>query len=379
MQGQPRGRGNAKPFVDHLGFHGIPRLHAFARCARRRPRAGLEYVSDATPGIRRRGSAPHFSYFDSAGRPLRSAATLQRIRALVIPPAWTDVWICPSEHGHLQAAGRDACGRKQYRYHARWREVRDAEKFGHLMEFALALPALRRRVRRHLDAPSFTREKVLAAIVHLLDTTFVRVGNEEYARANRSFGLTTLRNRHVRVLGAEVRFRFIGKSGKPHAVEVADARLARIIRRCQDLPGQALFGYLDANGVVQRIGSADVNDFLRALTGRGITAKDFRNWAGTVLALTALRASPPANSARASKTHLRAAFAAVAEMLRNTPAVCRKCYVHPRVVEAYLAGRLPKTSTSGALPRLRHFRADEAAVLRLLRRRSRPETKRGAD
>ncbi|MBS0659328.1 MAG: DNA topoisomerase IB [Verrucomicrobia bacterium] len=329
--------------------------------------AGLVYVNDAEPGIRRLGSPPDFTYLDPRGRRLRAAADLARIRALAIPPAWTDVWICPLADGHIQAVGRDARGRKQYRYHARWREVRDAEKFGHLLEFAQALPALRRRVERLLAQPALSREKVLAGIVHLLDTTFIRVGNEEYARTNRSFGLTTLRNRHVQVRGAEIRFRFLGKSGRQHAVEVADARLAKLVRRCQDLPGQALFGYLDERGEVQRITSSDVNDFLRAATGREITAKDFRTWAGTVLALTALRATPPAASARAARPHLRAAFEAVATMLRNTAAVCRKSYIHPCVVEAYLAGRLQSIRRRSPARRLRHFRSDEADALSLLR------------
>ena len=302
--------------------------------------AGLRYVSDAAPGIVRLPDGGAFRYRDPHGQPVTDDATLARIRSLAIPPAWTDVWICKFDNGHLQATGRDARKRKQYRYHPRWRSVRDEVKFGRMISFGLALPAIRRQVDAALRLPGLPREKVLATVVYLLQATMMRIGNEEYARTNKSFGLTTLRTRHVRVDGRAVQFRFRGKSGVVHDVTVADKRLARIIARMRDLPGQELFQYLDDEGEPHAIGSSDVNDYLRAISGEDYTAKDFRTWSGTVLALRALRECAPCESDAQAKKHIARAIDSVAERLGNTPAICRKCYVHPAVIESYLDGSL---------------------------------------
>src|SRR3954471_13614163 len=300
--------------------------------------AGLRYVSDADPGIERRVTSKGFRYFAAGGAPVRNAATLKRMRALAIPPAWTDVWICPRADGHLQATGRDARRRKQYRYHDRWREVRDETKYGRLATFGRALPRIRRRVARDLALPGLPRDKVLATIVHLLETTFVRIGNAEYARDNESFGLTTLRERQVRVAGSRMRFKFRGKSGVPHEVALADARLARIVRHMQELPGEELFHYVDEQGDPRPIESADVNAYLRSIAGDDFTSKDFRTWAGTLLCARALSALPAPRSTTAGRRDIRRAVEAASQMLRNTPAVCRKCYIHPHVFETYLGG-----------------------------------------
>jgi DNA topoisomerase I len=300
--------------------------------------AGLRHVHDDRPGLRRIPAKNGFRYADADGRPVRDAATLARIRALAIPPAWRDVWICPSPDGHLQATGRDAKGRKQYRYHPRWRHVRDDVKYERMLAFGLALPAIRAQVDAALALPGLPRDKVLATVVHLLQATMMRIGNEEYVRDNRSYGLTTLRNRHVRIDGSKVRFRFRGKSGVQHDVTVTDRRLARIIRRTRDLPGQDLFQYVDDEGQLHSIGSGDVNDYLRAISGSDYTAKDFRTWHGSVLAAQALLACGPAASAADAKKNVVRAVEAVARRLGNTPAVCRKCYVHPAVIDAYLGG-----------------------------------------
>jgi DNA topoisomerase-1 len=322
--------------------------------------AGLRYVTDDSPGIHRRGGAGHggaagrtgrskgFVYFDAQGRRLRDAAQLARITALAIPPAWTSVWICPLPNGHLQATGRDARGRKQYRYHAEWRAVRDATKFGRMVAFGEALPRLRARVGRDLALAGLPREKVLAAVVRLLETTLIRIGNEEYARQNRSFGLTTLRNRHVEIDGAELRFNFRGKSGKEHSVMVADRRLARVVRACRDLPGHELFQYLDDSDTRQSVSSEDVNGYLREATGEELSAKDFRTWGGTVLALSALSAIGCATSAAEADRCVAAAVKLVAEQLGNRPAICRKYYVHPAVLEAFAGGRLAEVLAHGA-------------------------------
>lgn len=307
--------------------------------------AGLRYVSDAGPGIRRRRRGAGFSYVEAQGRTVRDAAQLARIRALAIPPAWTSVWICPLPNGHLQATGRDARGRKQYRYHAAWRVERDATKFNRMVAFGEALPRLRARVAADLALPGLPRAKVLAAVVRLLETTLIRVGNEEYVRQNHSFGLTTLRNRHVEIDGAELRFQFRGKSGKLHSVAVADRRLARVVRACRDLPGHELFQYLDEEGARQSVGSEDVNDYLREVTGEDLSAKDFRTWGGTVLALSALAAVGCAGSAGATTRSIADAVKQVAEQLGNRPAVCRRYYIHPAVLEAFAAGRLPADLT----------------------------------
>jgi DNA topoisomerase I len=326
--------------------------------------AGLRYVSDAANGIARRRAGTGFHYVAPDGSAVRDAETLARIRRLAIPPAWQDVWICSRDDGHLQATGRDARGRKQYRYHPRWREVRDETKYARMIAFGRALPRVRRRVARDLRRPGLPRAKVLAAIVRLLETTFIRIGNEEYARANESFGLTTLRGRQVRVRGARLDFSFRGKSGVRHEVVLTDRRLAAIVRHVQDLPGEELFQYVDEAGETRAIGSADVNDYLREITGEGFTSKDFRTWAGTLLCAQALaRLEAPASQAVARREIVQA-VAGAAKALRNTPAVCRKCYVHPVVLESYAAGRL-RAEMRGA--------SNEGALIALLREAERAE------
>jgi DNA topoisomerase-1 len=325
--------------------------------------AGLRYVSDADPGIRRRRKGKGFEYLDPQGRRIGDRHALARIRALVIPPAWRDVWICPRADGHIQAVGRDARRRKQYRYHAGWREVRDATKYERMVPFARRLPAIRRRVAQDLKSPGLPREKVLALVVRLLERTCIRVGNSEYARTNGSFGLTTLRDRHVAVSSGTVRFRFKGKSGKLHEIDVEDRRLARLVRTVQDLPGQELFQYLDDDGTPRAIGSGDVNDYLRAIAGEEFTAKDFRTWAGTVAAARALADQPVPESAAAAKRAVADAIKLVAAQLGNTATVCRKCYVHPVVLDGFAAGVTLDTATAVAA---RGLTADERATLALL-------------
>jgi DNA topoisomerase I len=334
--------------------------------------AGLRYVSDEMPGIRRRRSGRGFSYVDPEGRPLRDRATLRRIRSLAVPPAWSDVWICPHANGHIQATGRDARGRKQYRYHARWRLVRDSNKYERMVAFARALPKIRRRVERDLSEPGLTRGKVLAAVVRLLETTFVRVGNEEYARDNQSYGLTTLRDRHVDVHGSWVRLMFRGKGGKRHEVGLQDRRVAKVVKACQDLPGQVLFQYME-DGEERQIDSGDVNDYLREASGEDFTAKDFRTWAGTVLAARALEELEAFDSETQAKRNVVRAIESVAGMLGNTTSVCRKCYVHPAVIDAYLDGSMLQTLKQRAEQEMREgvasLRPEEAAVLALLQQR----------
>ncbi|HEY8923543.1 MAG TPA: DNA topoisomerase IB [Polyangia bacterium] len=364
--------------------------------------AGLRHVSDRrTAGLTRRAtgrrvhqgrrSVPVFDIVDARGRLVRDEATLERIRRLAIPPAWTDVWICPDPRGHLQATGRDARGRKQYRYHPRWREERDSTKYERMIDFGRAWPRLRRAIAADLKLPGLPRRKVLATVVRLLDTTFIRVGNEEYERTNHSFGLTTLKDRHVEIGRGRVRFHFRGKSGVFHDISVHDPTVARIVRRCRDLPGQELFQYLDEDGRPASLGSSDVNDYIHELAGHDFTAKDIRTWAGTVLAAAALhtlvsggavtkeRTRPgrraEAGRGRPSNRDVTRAIEQVAERLGNTAAVCRKCYVHPHVVASFLDGtlsdafaRLPRAprATTGLHP-------DERAVLALLRRRAAAE------
>ena len=320
--------------------------------------ARLRYVSDALPGIARRRAGRAFRYVAPEGSDVRDEATLARIRRLAVPPAWTNVWICPREDGHLQATGRDARGRKQYRYHARWREVRDEGKYARLVAFGRALPRIRRRVQRDLSRPGLPREKALAAVVRLLERTFIRVGNEEYARENESFGLTTLRERQVCVEGATLRFKFPGKSGVQHELAVTDRRIAGIVRRMQELPGEELFQYVDDEGATRSIESADVNAYLKSIAGDEFTSKDFRTWAGTLLCARALCSLPPPASPTAGKREIVQAVRSVAGALRNTQAVCRRCYIHPRVIDSYLEGRL-QAAMSG--------RSDEAALIALLR------------
>jgi DNA topoisomerase I len=330
--------------------------------------AGLRYVSDTMPGIRRKKSGKGFAYVDRDGKSIKDPKELARIRALAIPPAYTDVWICPSANGHIQATGRDARGRKQYRYHPKWREVRDETKFGRMLAFSQVLPQVRARVERDLSRQGLPREKVLATVVRLLESTCIRVGNDEYAKANRSFGLTTLQDRHVEVSGANLRFEFRGKSGKVHQVSLSDRRLARIVQRCQALPGEDLFQYVDDEGVRQTIGSGDVNDFIREISGEEFTAKDFRTWAGTILAVEALTQLGAWASQRQAKSNVLRAIDRVAEQLNNTRAVCRKYYVHPAVFESYLAGTMLKGLQNGTKDAAKEsLSAEEAAVVRLLR------------
>ena len=324
----------------------------------------LVYVSDTEPGLRRRRAGKGFTYVDARGRRVRDRATLQRIRALAIPPAYRDVWISAKANGHLQATGRDARGRKQYRYHARWRQVRDAEKFDRMLAFGRALPRLRRRVREDLAREGLSRDKVLAIVVAVMADTLVRIGNDEYAKTNQSFGLTTLRNRHVEFLGSgRLRLKFRGKGGKEHDVVLDDARLARLVRRCQQLPGQQLFQYIDDDEEVQPVGSGEVNDYLREAMGSEFTAKDFRTWGGALAALRLLAAQPEeAHEGRVATTIRNEVIAAVARMLRNTPAICRKSYIDPRIFEAWEEGRLAKVVRGARGPR-----QWEQALLRLLR------------
>jgi DNA topoisomerase-1 len=335
--------------------------------------AGLRYVSDTRPGIRRRKSGKGFTYTRADGCRLTEANVLSRIKSLAIPPAWTDVWICPFADGHIQATGRDAKGRKQYRYHVLFREVRESTKYEHVVAFAEALPALRAKVGEHMGLRGLPREKVLATVVHLLETTLIRVGNDDYAKQNNSYGLTTLKTRHVAVDGNEVRFRFTGKSGKHWSLRVRDRRIAKIIRACQELPGQELLQYLDDEGKPQDVTSSDVNAYLKEITGKDITAKDFRTWAGTVLAAMALNEVKSFDTAAQAKRNLRTAIENVAARLGNTATICRKCYVHPEVLTSYLDGYLVLEVKSVVESELRedldHLKPEEAAVLAILRGR----------
>ncbi|PHK93625.1 DNA topoisomerase I [Pseudoroseomonas rhizosphaerae] len=334
---------------------------------------GLRYVSDETPGLTRRRSGKGWSYRDAKGAPVRDKAVLARLRALAIPPAWTEVWICPHANGHIQATGRDAKGRKQYRYHAGWRAARDETKYRHILQFARLLPALRARVDQDMAARGLGREKVLATVVHLLDTTLIRVGNEDYAQANGSYGLTTLRDQHVDVRGESLRFAFRGKSGKEWRLSLRDRRVARVVRACQDLPGQDLFQYRDEEGALQSIDSADVNAYLREVTGEDITAKDFRTWAGTVLAAMALSEFEAFDSQAAAKRNIRAAVERAAARLGNTPAICRQCYIHPEVLDSYLQGSLLVQVKQEVDAELRgdlsSLKPEEAAVLAFLHKK----------
>jgi DNA topoisomerase-1 len=333
--------------------------------------AGLRYVSDESPGYTRQRRGKKFVYYDTEGKEIRDETRILRLNRLAIPPAYTDVWICPSPNGHLQATGRDARGRKQYRYHERWREVRDENKYEKMIVFAQALPKIRSRINRDLKRRGLPREKVLATVVQLLEKTFIRVGNEEYVKENKSFGLTTLRNRHVEVKGAKLRFRFRGKSGQDHDIDTEDWRVARIIKKLQELPGQEVFQYLDEEGERRQVTSEDVNQYLREISGEDFTAKDFRTWAGTVMAAMALQAQDAFENNSQAKKNVKAAISAVAKMLGNTPAVCRKCYVHPAVLETYLDGNLIeglKKRTEDMLENsLGDLRSEEAAVLAFLR------------
>jgi DNA topoisomerase-1 len=330
--------------------------------------AGLQYVNDDRPGYTRKANNGEFEYLDTQGKIIRDEQRLLRIKRSAIPPAWTDVWICPSPTGHIQATGRDARRRKQYRYHERWRELRDENKFGRLADFAKALPKIRQRVTHDMRLPGLPREKVLATVVRLLERTFIRIGNAEYARENKSFGLTTMQDRHVTVKGACLRFRFRGKSGRQHEVDVTDRRIAKIVSKCQDLPGQDLFQYVDDEGEARNVTSQDVNDYLREITNENFTAKDFRTWAGTVLGAIALNAQGAFETKKQAKANLKTAICAVAELLGNTPAICRKCYVHPAILEAYVT----RTQIAGLNQAIKtpediNLRAVERAVSKFLR------------
>src|SRR5471030_310348 len=324
----------------------------------------LHYVDDSQPGLSRKILRGKFVYFDLDGQRIRDEAQIKRINSLVIPPAYTDVWICADPRGHLQATGRDARGRKQYRYHPRWREIRDENKYSRMIEFGLALPKVRKQLEAQLAAPGIGRDKVMATVVSLLDATLIRIGNSQYARDNRSYGLTTLRNKHVEVKGSAILFQFRGKSGVEHQISVKDRRLARIIKRCMELPGQNLFQYLDDEGQRHTVTSSDVNAYLHELTGADFTAKDYRTWAGSALALATLRKlhwEPEADA----KKHIVEMVKAVSRQLGNTPAICRKCYIHPAVLEGFLLGELAR------LPRTRQrkgLRLEDVALATFLQR-----------
>jgi len=333
---------------------------------------GLRHVSDEAPGITRERSGKNFRYRKD-GKLVRDAETLKRIRSLVIPPAWTDVWICPHPNGHLQATGRDDRRRKQFRYHPRWREIRDETKYARMVVFARALPKIRRRVQKDMSLPGMPREKVLATVVRLLEVSLIRIGNDEYARENDSFGLTTLRNKHVDVRGSELRFHFRGKAGKWHNVDIRDRHIAKIVERCQELPGQELFQFVADDGTRRDVRSEDVNEYLREISGQDFSAKDFRTWAGTVLAARALREFEKFETKAQAKKNIVAAIESVAGKLGNTPAVCKKCYIHPHVIDSYLEGTLvemlkPRAEKTMAKS-LRGLPVEESAVLGLLQRR----------
>ncbi|MBA3945698.1 MAG: DNA topoisomerase IB [Herpetosiphonaceae bacterium] len=302
--------------------------------------AGLRYVTDTKPGIRRERMGDDWIFIKPNGKPITSPDEIKRIKAIGIPPAYTDVWICPLPNGHIQATGRDAKGRKQYRYHPRWREVRDETKYGRMITFARVLPELRKRVDHDLSLPQLPREKVLATVVRLLETTFIRVGNTEYARDNKSFGLTTMRDRHVTIEGATIHFAFVGKHGVKHEIDIKDRKLAKIVQRCRDIRGYELFQYLDDEGQRVTIDSADVNDYLHEITGEDFTAKDFRTWAGTKIAALTLQSLEPFQDDKEAKKNIVRTIEEVAKRLGNTPTICRKCYVHPAILDAYIDGTM---------------------------------------
>jgi len=348
---------------------GLSKLHEYRKSA---DHAGLRYVTDGVPGITRRRSGKGWSYYDAEGVLITDPDVRAHIKSLVIPPAWTEVWICPDPDGHIQVTARDARGRKQYRYHPSYRATRDQSKFRRMLEFSEILPILRERVERDLRTGELTRRQVLATVVRLLEKTLIRVGNDEYARANRSYGLTTLRRKHVKVEGGVLRFIFRGKSGVEHSVSVDDSQLAHIVQLCWDIPGHVIFKYLDDSGKCRPITSDDVNDYLQQISGREITAKDFRTWGGTMQAAVALHAMGPANSLREADRNIVRALDAVAERLGNTRAVCRKYYVHPGLLEAYHLG-LTAPVPSASQPRIKRrkvsataLRRDEVAVLQFL-------------
>ncbi|MFT3976612.1 MAG: DNA topoisomerase IB [Sphingomonas bacterium] len=331
------------------------------------------YVSDQSPGITRRRRGKGWSYRNPDGTTVRDAAVIARINAIAIPPAYTEVWICPDAKGHIQATGRDAKGRKQYRYHARFREIRDGTKYEHMLAFADALPRIREKIDADMRRHGLPRAKVLATVVRLLETTMIRVGNADYARRNKSYGLTTLNSRHVSVEGSEIRFRFKGKSGRMWNLRITDRRVARIVKRAQDLPGQHLFQYIDDDGEQREVSSGDVNDYLREISGRDVTAKDFRTWTGTVLAALALAEFEAFDSAAAAKRNVRSAIEQVSALLGNTPTICRRCYIHPEIIDSYMDEALVLDTGRDVERRLREdvagLRSEEALVLAFLQRR----------
>ncbi|WP_026638522.1 DNA topoisomerase IB [Bordetella petrii] len=334
--------------------------------------SGLVYVDDRRPGFTRaRTRAGKFRYLDTQGKVIRDPAVVRRIDALAIPPAYTEVWICPQANGHLQATGRDARGRKQYRYHPDWTAVRDASKYGQLLEFAAGLPRIRRRVERDMRLRALSQDKVLAVVVRLLEITLIRIGTREYARANKSYGLTTLKRRHTAVAGDRLRLRFIGKSGVPHDVTVSDARVARTVKRCMDLPGQQLFHYRDADGQARPVSSEMVNAYLKEAGGGGFTAKHYRTWAGSVMAFALLQRLPAASESEAKRNMVQV-VKQVAGRLSNTPAVCRSCYIHPAILQAYVRGELPPRGAAPDSPR--GLNADERRLWHFLRTYSYPAT-----
>ena len=334
---------------------------------------GLRHVNDSTSGFTREKAGKDFQYRDTRGRLIRAPEIIRRIQALAIPPAWEKVWICPSDNGHLQATGRDVRGRKQHRYHPRWREVRDQNKFYHMLGFARVLPKIRQTAARHLKQSGLSREKVLAAVVRFLEISLIRVGNDEYARSNKSFGLTTLRDRHVKVRGSTVCFDFVGKSRKEHSIEIENEVLAKITLHCQELPGQELFQYRDENGKVHDVTSGDVNSYLQEIAGENYTAKDFRTWGGTVLAAMALREFEKVDSKAQLKKNILRAIEKVSQKLGNTPNVCRKCYIHPAIFESYVDGSMIRHFQARAQTAMRtqlhQLTPEEAAVLALLQKR----------
>jgi DNA topoisomerase I len=335
--------------------------------------AGLAYVHVDRPGLTRHRAGKGFYYRNTRGDRITDKATLKRIKALAIPPAWEDVWIAPNPNGHIQATGRDGKGRKQYRYHEKWRETRDETKYEHMIAFGQALPGIRERVDEDLRKHGLPKEKVLAAVVHLLESTLIRVGNDQYAKENKSYGLTTMRDRHVNIDGSTITFSFSGKAGIEHEIDLRDRRLANVVRRCQELPGQHLFQYIDEHGERQALTSSDVNAYLKEITGDNFTAKDFRTWAGTILAAAALAGFEEFDTETAAKHNVVEAIESVSKKLGNTPTICRKCYVHPAVIDAYLEGNTVKTLEQRAeqelMSNLPDLRPEEAAVLALLQQR----------
>ncbi|MBI6819371.1 DNA topoisomerase IB [Pseudomonas syringae] len=329
------------------------------------PASELHYVDDTQPGLTRKVLRGKFAYFDTQGQRIKDESEIKRINALAVPPAYTEVWICADPLGHLQATGRDARGRKQYRYHPRWREIRDQDKYSRLIEFGHALPKVRKQIEAQLAQPGMGREKVMATVISLLDATLIRIGNSQYAKENRSYGLTTLRNKHVEVKGGQILFEFRGKSGVEHKVSVKDRRLANVIKRCMELPGQNLFQYLNEDGVRHAVTSSDINAYLQSLTGSDFTAKDYRTWAASALALATLQKlhwEPEADA----KRHIVDMVKAVSKQLGNTPAICRKCYIHPAVLEGFLLGNLAKLPRSRQRKGLRLEEVALASYLRIL-------------